>query len=712
MDAPFPFDTLTTTATHLSTLLRAQTLTSVELVDVYLAQIDRHNRKGRQLRAIISVAPRYHLFALARRLDDERRAGHTRGPLHGIPVVVQDNMATDVFLQQLDTTAGSYAFVGARPRRAATAVDRLVAAGLIVLGKSNLSELGGLKSPDMAPGWSAVGGQTSSPFVARRLEKGVLIWDHTAPGGSGAGSAVAVAAGFAPLAVATDTVGSVLAPANRAGLYALKTSVGEVPVDGVLALSRSFDAVAAAAKSAADVTFLVDAVMQPLPRELEAGMPLRYRMFQVRGRWNGLRVGFVDPAIWRVGKDFSRLNADAEKYMMSMYEMAISRIRDHGAVVSYPVQAPSPQVFRNNGPMSSFEIVAYKEFKSILADWFANLDDSRVRSLAGLIEFNAAHPDIELPKPFCPDQHDLLTVLGESSPDALVRDHLAALRRLGGPEGIDLVLDHYGVDVLAAPGDSALCELAAAAGYPIAVVPLGALRSNGRPFGVAVTARRHAEPKLLHFMTAWENVFHPPPPPPSSSSPSTSSHSSSSHSSHSSHHHHPFHQNQNNHHHHHSARPTPLPLSSVRPYPPTDEPLPPDAPIVAVILKEWDARDFRRSSDALAAWLNARWRKSGYSLGAETVYEILKTNGRKAYRGLGDEAGGAFRRRGRFRGDGDGGDGDHGGGGGGAGGAGEGDRGEMGDWGVRGEWDERREDSSGGEDGGGGEVKPLFGGPS
>ncbi|KAL1635198.1 hypothetical protein SLS58_010368 [Diplodia intermedia] len=666
----YPFDTLTATATGLSNLLRTNVLTSVELVDVYLAQIERHNRKGRQLRAVIAVAPRYHLFAIARRLDDERRAGHVRGPLHGIPCVVQDNIATDALVaHQLDTTAGSYAFVGARPKRAATAVERLTAAGLIVLAKANLSELAGLKSGDMSPGWSAVGGQTQSPFVARRLEKGVLIWDHTAPGGAGAGAAVSVAAGFAPLALATDTVGSLMAPANRAALYALKPTVGEVPADGVLACSESFDGVAAAAKSAADLTFMVDAVMRPLGRELGEGTPLRYRLFQVRSRWNGLRVGFVDPAIWRVGKDFSRLNADAEKYMMSMYEMAISRIRDHGAVVSYPVQAPSPQIFRNSGPMSSFEIVAYKEFKSILANWIANLDDSRVRSLAGLIEFNAAHPDIELPAAHCPDQADLLAVLSETTPAATVADHLAQLRRLGGPEGIDLVLDHYGIDVLVAPGDSALCELAAAAGYPLATAPLGALRSNGRPFGVAATARAHEEGRLLHFLTAWESVFHPTTTTSSSPSSPSSSSSSSPSSSHSGHSHHsatttcssssssPS-----------SSRPIPLPLDSV-PFPKPDELLPPDGPVIKVILKEWDTRDFRQSSDALAGWLNARWRKSGYSLGMETVYEILKANGRKAYRGLGDEAGGAFRRRGRT---------------------------------TLGDWDERRED--------GGEVKPLFGG--
>ncbi|GME34936.1 Amidase [Neofusicoccum parvum] len=531
----YPFDTLSATATELSRLLRSGALTSVELVDVYLAQIERHNRKGRQLRAMISVAPRYHLFAIARRLDDERRAGGIRGPLHGLPVVLKDNVATDALAAGMDTTVGSYAFVGARPRRAATVVQRLAAKGLIVLGKANLSELCGLKSPETIPGWSAVGGQTQSPYVARRLEKGVLIWDHTAPGGSSAGSAVAVAAGFAPLAVGSDTVGSLITPANRAALYALKPTVGEVPMDGVFALSRSFDAVGGMAKSAADLTFLMDALMEPVAKELES-TPLRYRLFTV---------------------------------------------------------------FRNSGPMSSFEIVAYKEFKQIIAEFFANMEESRVRSLAGLIEFNAEHPDIELPKA-SPDQDDLIAVLSESTPDCVVKDHLTGLRRLGGKEGIDLVLDYYGIDVLAAPGDSALCELAAAAGYPIAVVPLGALRSNGRPFGVALTARAHHEHKLLHFATAWESVF--------------------------------------------PDRAKPLPLDAV-PFPKPEEMLPPDGPVIRVILKEWDTRDFRQSSDALTNWLNARWRKSGYSLSMETVYEILKTNGRRAFRGLGDEAQGAFARR-------------------------------------------------------------------
>ncbi|KAF2144249.1 uncharacterized protein K452DRAFT_223664 [Aplosporella prunicola CBS 121167] len=602
-----PFDPLTATASSLSQLLATGRLTSVELVDILLAQIDRHNRKGRQLRAIISVAPRYHLFAVARRLDDERKAGLLRGPLHGVPIVLQDNILTDPLSTFLDTTVGSYAFVGAKPKASsAPIVDRLLARGLVVLAKTNLSELCGLKSTTMRPGWSAVGGQSLSPFVARRREKGVLIWEHAAAGGAGAGAASAVAAGFAPLALASDTVGSTTTPANRAALYGLKPTVGAAPMDGVWALSRSFDTLAALAKSAEDLVALADALLEPEREDsVLDGVPRAAPRFAVKRRWKGLRVGFVDPAVWKPRGDLARCNADAQKYMVNMYEMAIAKIRDHGAAVSYPVQAPSPEGFRSGG-LGSFEVVAYHEFRRTAADFFAHLDstNSNVRNLAALIQFNADHADIELPAA-APDQDDLITAFGTNTPAPVVAHNRDTLRRLGGAEGIDLVCDYYGVDILAAPGDSALCDLAAAAGYPLATAPLGALRANSRPFGLALTGRAHSEAQLLHFLTAWESLF------PA------------------------------------SQRCAPPPLDSVpvpMPAGPDARAPAPDPPVIRVILREWDMRDFRQSSDALAEWLNARWRKSGYALSPEAVYEILKANGRVAFRGLGDESGGAFAR--------------------------------------------------------------------
>jgi len=189
-DASIPdFDPLLVSAFDLSDMLNNQIVTSVEIVEAYLAQIEQHNRRGRQLRALISVAPRHELLKIARRLDDERARGKLRGPLHGIPVVVKDNIMTDVSLG-MDTTVGelscvalhsqhtatdgltgSYAFVGCIPKKNAAVVDRLIKRGMIILGKSNLTEFCGLKNPSMPPGWSAVGGQCQSPYVARHIAK-------------------------------------------------------------------------------------------------------------------------------------------------------------------------------------------------------------------------------------------------------------------------------------------------------------------------------------------------------------------------------------------------------------------------------------------------------------------------------------------------------------------------------------------------------------
>ncbi|KAK7516807.1 amidase signature domain-containing protein [Phyllosticta citriasiana] len=671
------FDPLTTSATTLAKLVGTGSLTSVDLVDVYLAAIERHNRSGRQLRALISTAPRYHLFALARRLDDERSAGRCRGPLHGVPVVLQDNIVTCAAADDvpttptsttttttttttisateagppvgdagvnaavaghgMDTTLGSYAFVGARPKRAASVTQRLERAGLIVIGKSNLSELCGLKSETMASGWSAVGGQTLSPFVARRFDRDsdAWVWEQslaTPAEGSAFGSAVAVAAGFSPLAVATDAMGGLVDVASRNGLYSLKMTAGSVPLDGVWCTSRSFDGVGGIAKSASDLVALTDAIAEPSMIG-DDYYPRGFQKFSVQKTWSGLRVGFVDPRVWKPGRELAKTSPEAQKYMIAMYGAAVRRVREQGAIVSYPVEAPSPQIFQDS-ERGSFEAVTYHEFKELSADYLDNLDTSRVHSLPDIIDFNTKHADVELPSS-SPDQADLIAA-SSTTPDgpAQAREALDRLRRLGGSEGIGLVLDYYKLDVLVAPADSALCELAAAAGYPIATTPLSMLRPEARPFGLALTTRAHNEHLLLHFASAWEALCPPVTPPPldavplpvatsSSSNPTSSpslSRSPSSAGSSSA-----------------ANNPSSSPSSSTG-----QAQSAPDAPIIRVILKEWDTRDFGHSSDALAAWLNARWRKSGYRVDEDVVWRILQASGREAWRGLGDRSQGAF----------------------------------------------------------------------
>jgi amidase len=309
----YEFDPMVATASELSELLEAGVLTSVEIVHTYITQIEQHNRRGRQLRALISVAPKHQLLAIAQYLDNERADGKIRGPLHGIPVVLKDNIMTDIRLG-MDTTVGSYAFVGARPKKNATIVDRMIRKGMIIIGKANMTEFCGLKTPLMPPGWSAVGGQCQSPFVSRHIAKGKLRWELSAPGGSSTGSAVSVAAGFSTVAVGTDTIGSLITPANRASLYAMKPTPGEVPLDGIFALSNTFDAPGGMAKSATDLVNLMNTIMLPSDYEDEDKSPTWE--FKIRKDWDHLRIGFAEPSIWSMWRKSKRINADAERYMV------------------------------------------------------------------------------------------------------------------------------------------------------------------------------------------------------------------------------------------------------------------------------------------------------------------------------------------------------------------------------------------------------------
>lgn len=213
---------------------------------------------------------------------------------------------------------GSYAFVGCIPKKNATIVDRLVRRGIIILGKANLTEFCGLKNPSMPPGWSAVGGQCQSPYVARHIAKKKLHWELSAPGGSSTGSAVSVASGFCTLAVGTDTIGSLVTPANRAGLYALKPTVGEIPMDGIFGLSKTFDSAGGMAKSAKDLVALMDAMMLPTSKEA-AVTKLPNTCFKIKEGWGNLRIGFTEPTIWKTWRKSGRINSDAERFMVCLF---------------------------------------------------------------------------------------------------------------------------------------------------------------------------------------------------------------------------------------------------------------------------------------------------------------------------------------------------------------------------------------------------------
>ncbi|RFU73057.1 amidase [Trichoderma arundinaceum] len=488
------FDPLTTTAVELQHQLVSGRLTSVQLVETYLAQIDAYNPS---VNAFISLAPRDAIRNIAAALDAERAAGASRGPFHGIPIVLKDSIMTAPGLG-MPTTAGSFALAEAKCKGNAPLVQKLVDAGLIILGKGNLTEFCGLKTSAMMPGWSAFGGQTLSPYVGE-IEDNETILGHSSPGGSSTGSAVAVAAGFAPLSIGSETTGSIMVPASRAALYAIKPTFGDVEMRGIFSLSELYDVAGPLAKSPRDLVPLAELL---LGRKLtSAGQK----------NWEGLSVGFVDPRIWNLGDSMCRQHEGTAQEMIDTYELTVSKLKEAGGVIHYPIAVPDVSELTVDGK-EAFMPIAFWDCKNRTFDSFLKeYEESPVHSLADIIRFNAEHSDNALPHPY-PDQQDLDRCLSNADAEEEI-EFLKKGLRAKARQLLDNAFDIEGVNIIAAPTDSALLIHGAAAGYPTANIPLGILSYNGRAYGTCLIAKAGEEEALLRFMSIYESTLPPRPVP-------------------------------------------------------------------------------------------------------------------------------------------------------------------------------------------------------
>lgn len=279
------FDILTATATDLCRLLKTGQTTSVEIADACLAQIERHNKKGLNLRAIISTAPRDVVLSQAAELDTERHNGKLRSALHGIPIIIKDAIITSKELG-MPTTAGAFAFKETYGKRNAAIVEQLIRGGLIIIGKASMTEFCGHKATCITAGWSAVNGLTQSAYIVNGFRPDDLFCGRSGPGGSSSGSGVGVSAGFAPLSIGTETGGSICMPANRAGLYSMTATLGTIPTDGLFTLSKSFDGLGGMAKSPEDLEMLMNLLLSTQTTDPESL------------KWENISVGFVDPTVW------------------------------------------------------------------------------------------------------------------------------------------------------------------------------------------------------------------------------------------------------------------------------------------------------------------------------------------------------------------------------------------------------------------------------
>ncbi len=473
--------------------------TSEALVRAYLDRIDAIDRHGPALHSVIAVNP--HALEDARLLDAERRAGRVRGPLHGVPVLIKDNIED---ASGLPTTAGSLALKDNVTNRDAPVVARLKAAGAVILGKTNLSEWANIRSNRSISGWSAVGGLVRNPYA---LDRNAC--------GSSSGTGAAVAASLAAVGVGTETDGSVTCPSAINGLVGLKPTVGLVSRTHIVPISHSQDTAGPMGRSVADVAALLTAMAGRDPEDPATGKapamahPIDYTAGLAGASLRGVRVGVL------------RYAADVQPDEAVLFEAALAALRAQGATVVEIKDFKPPRAVGEQ----ELTVLA-TELKADLNSYLATTDPARVkvRTLADAVAFDRATPrELALFGQELFEQAQ--TTRGLSDP-AYLKARADSLRA-SGPEGIDRLLAADRLDVLVAPttgpswrsdvadGDHVEGEgatsLAAVAGYPHLTVPMGLVK--GLPVGMSFIGPAWSEARLLTIGAAFEAATHARRPP-------------------------------------------------------------------------------------------------------------------------------------------------------------------------------------------------------
>ncbi|MEO6104639.1 MAG: amidase [Pseudoxanthomonas sp.] len=468
-------------------------LSSRALTQAYLDRIAAVDDAGPMLNAVIETNP--DALQDADALDAERRAGTLRGPLHGIPVLLKDNIDA----LPMVNSAGSLALANHHPTSDAFLVQRLRDAGAVILGKTNLSEWANFRSTRSVSGWSSRGGQTKNAYVLDRN-----------PCGSSAGTGTAIAASFAAVGVGTETDGSIICPSSVNGLVGLKPTVGLVSRNGIIPISVSQDTAGPMGRSVADVALLLGAMAavdeaDPAAHAAAGNIPPDYTGFLKADALKGKRFG-----LFRQTMGF---HPDVDAAM----DKAVAAIKAAGGEV-VDVKIPT----YNQWDKPEFEVLLY-EFKDGLNTYLAK-SGSANKSLDALIAWNKAHAADAMPI-FGQEIFEQAQGKGPLT-DAAYRKSRDDARRLAGAQGLLAALDKDNLDALIAPsmapawptdpvlGDHFLGAgygIAAVAGTPSITVPMGDVR--GLPIGLAFLGRAYSEPELLGFAYAYEQATHLRKPP-------------------------------------------------------------------------------------------------------------------------------------------------------------------------------------------------------
>lgn len=472
---PPGFELEEATAGDLQKRMTEGSLTARALTQRYLERIEAIDKGGPALNTVIELNP--DALAIAAALDAERKSKGPRGPLHGLPVLIKDNIDT---ADKMMTTAGSLALAGSIAARDSVVAQRLRAAGAVLLGKTNLSEWANFRSSHSTSGWSGRGGLTRNPYA---LDRNAC--------GSSSGSGAAVSANLCAMAIGTETDGSIVCPSSVNGIVGIKPTLGLIPATGIIPIAHSQDTAGPMARTVADAAILLGALTgADYTRSLD---PNGLR---------GARIGVAREKFFGFSEETDRVIGEA-----------IAELKRRGAEIIDPADIPTAGKFDD----SENEVLLY-EFKNDLNLYLGALGPkARVHSLADVIAFNESHRDQEMPY----FGQDLMIKAQAKGPltskeylDALEKDH-----RLARAEGIDAVMSRHRLDALAAPtagpawctdlvnGDHApggSSTPAAVAGYPNINVPAGLVR--GLPVGISFFGAANSEAVLIKLAYAFEQA--------------------------------------------------------------------------------------------------------------------------------------------------------------------------------------------------------------
>ena len=476
-----------TSAITLAAAMANGTLSALQLTQQCLLRVNAIDRRGPRLNSIIEINP--DALAIAKERDAERRAGKLRGPLHGLPVLLKDNIATS---DRMSTSAGSLALAGVHAVRDAHVAQRLREAGAVILGKTNLSEWANIRSTRSSSGWSGRGGLTRNPYALDRSTSG-----------SSSGTAAAIAASLAPLGVGTETDGSIVSPASINGLVGLKPTLGRISRSGIIPIAHSQDTAGPMTRSVADAALLYAAMAGPDADDVITNAAptgdtpaLKLPPDALRGARLGIARNYLNP--------FSEVNR--------VFDQAVAALRAAGAEVIDDIGLPVA-TYR-----AAERSVLLYELKTDLALWLKTYaPHAPVQTLADLIAFNKANAITEMPW-FEQEQFEQAQTLGDLTSTAYLEARAACVKG-AREEGLDRVFAQHKVDAVIAPttgvawltdpiaGDHSsggFAGPAAVAGYPHLTVPAGFVR--GLPTGLSFVGPAFSEWRLLALGHAFEQA--------------------------------------------------------------------------------------------------------------------------------------------------------------------------------------------------------------